>query len=358
VIKPSFENEYELKRARRSSTMKKKTVLLLMRLLISFGLIGYFLIAFSQKHGGFGEALDKFGSAFSGASLDYLLPAFLLHLVGFSLASFRWKILLRAQGIRSRYGNLFSYYFMAAFFNTLLPSTIGGDALRAVESKRLTGNATTSVMVVLVERLTGLMALIIISVSALSVKLFWRSNQKETVWVFLLAAVVGMVLLIALVHPRIAIPILRLLKKMLPEKLYRLVENAHEAVSVYYRRPGALLASLGISIIFQLNMVLYYYLLASALHQKTDPLDFMVKVPIMVFLLMVVPTINGLGIRTAGFKELMKFPEAYAFAVEFIDLGFRILYGMLGGLMFLFYRRSRQAAENERKGTTGEGVTL
>ena len=66
----------------------------------------------------------------------------------------------------------------------------------------------------------------------------------------------------------------------------------------------------------------------------------MLNVPIMIFLLMTVPAINGLGIRTASFRGLMKFPKAYALALEFIDLAFRIGYGLLGGLLFLFYRRT------------------
>ena len=60
----------------------------------------------------------------------------------------------------------------------------------------------------------------------------------------------------------------------------------------------------------------------------------------MIVLLMTIPAINGLGIRTASFKGLMKFPPAFAISGELIDLGMRIGYGLLGGLIFLFYRRT------------------
>lgn len=320
--------------------MKKKVLVLLLRLVISFGLIGYFLHLLAKKHGGLGEALEKFLSAFSGASASWLVPACLLHIVGFSLVSLRWKVLLNAQGVNTAYKKLFSFYIMAAFFNTLLPSTIGGDTVRAIESKKLTGNTTTSVMVVIVERLTGLSALVLISAAALFIKIFKSTAQPQGVWIFLAAVVGGLFLLVVLVHPRVAPLILGLLKKVLPAKIHSWLEQAYAAVNTYYKQPGALLGALGISIIFQLNMVVYYFLLARAFHQAPDPIDFMLKVPIMIFLLMTVPAINGLGIRTASFKGLMKIPAANALALEFIDLAFRIGYGLLGGLLFLFYRRT------------------
>jgi len=332
--------------------MKKKLPLLLLRLAISFGLIGYFLHALAKKHGGLAEALGKFVSAFSGASASWLVPACLLHIVGFSLVSLRWKILLKTQGVNTAYKKLFSFYFMAAFFNTILPSTIGGDTLRAIESKQLTGNTTTSVMVVIVERLTGLAALVLISAAALFIKIFESTAQLQGVLIFLAAVIGGLSLLVGMVHPRVAPLLLGHLKKVLPAKIHSWLEQACAAVNIYYKQPGALLGALGISIIFQLNMVVYYFLLAKAFHQAPDPLDFMLKVPIMIFLLMTVPAINGLGIRTASFKGLMKIPAANALALEFIDLAFRIGYGLLGGLLFLFYRRTRasggQGGEKKR----------
>jgi uncharacterized protein (TIRG00374 family) len=228
---------------------------------------------------------------------------------------------------------------MAAFFNNFLPSTIGGDTLRALESKRLTGSTTTSVMVVIVERLTGLLALVLIAVTALLIKIFNNTAPQKGIWIFLLVVIGGFSILMGMVHPKVAPWILRFLKKVLPAKIHSWLEQAYAAVAAYYKKPAALLGALGVSLIFQFNMVIYYFLIATALQREPDPVDFMLKVPVMIFLLMTVPAINGLGIRTASFKGLMKFPAAYALALECVDVAFRIGYGLLGGLVFLFYRR-------------------
>jgi uncharacterized protein (TIRG00374 family) len=321
--------------------MKRKHLGLVLRLVISAGLIGYFLYTLAKSHGGLGGALGQFVRAFSGASPSWLFPAALLHLVGFSLVSFRWQLLLSAQGVKASYRQLFSYYFMAAFFNVLLPSTIGGDAVRALESKKLTGNTATSVMVVIVERLTGLVALVLIAFTALVIKVLRGGAHHPGIWIFLAVAASVFFMMAVFFHPGLAPVILRFLKKIVPAVIYSWFEQAYAAVATYYKRPFALLGALGISIIFQLNMVTYYLFIASALHQAPEPLEFMLKVPIMLFLLMVVPAVNGIGVRTASFKGLMNFPAAYALAMEFIDLAFKIGWGLLGGLFFLFYRRKK-----------------
>jgi len=320
--------------------MKKKQIFFLLRLVVSIGLIGYFLISLSNKQGGLGTALSDIFSAFSSASIKWLIPVCLLHLVGFSLISWRWKILLKAHKVEAGYKRLFLFYFMAAFFNNFLPSTIGGDAVRAIESKKITGKATTSVMVIIIERLTGLMALVLISCSALVIKIIQNNGHKSNIWIFLILLISGFLVMAIIAYPPIATKILSLCKKFFPARIYHLLNEAYSAISIYYKRPLILLSAQLVSIIFQMNMVLYYFLIALALNQNPNFFNFMFHVPIMIILLMTIPAVNGLGVRTASFKELMKFPPAYALSGELIDLGMRIGYGLLGGLVFLIYRQS------------------
>jgi uncharacterized protein (TIRG00374 family) len=320
--------------------MKKKYISLFLRLVVSIGLIAYFINMLAQKHGGVSKGFQQFIQAFSDAPFQWLIAAGLLHIVGLSLLSLRWKILLRGQNVHSTYGQLFIYYIMAAFFNNFLPSTIGGDTIRVIESRRLTGSTTTSVMVVIVERLTGMMALVVIAGVGLLLTFIRSGGQATQAWLLLGLVIGAFFVVIFLAHPKVGPHILRMTKKILPSKIQSFFEQAYAAVEIYYKRPGTLLMAQGVSILFQINIVLYYFFIARALHQDPDPIEFMVKMPIVIFLLMTVPAVNGIGVRTAGFKGLMGFEPVYALAVESIDLGFRILYGMFGGLVFLFYKRA------------------
>jgi len=321
----------------------------MLRVFISAGLIGFFIFSLAKEQGGLAAALDKFSMAFGGADITWLVPAFLAHLLGFSLVSLRWGILLRPQGVNAPFGQLFLYYFMAAFFNTFLPSTIGGDAVRAIESKKLTGDAGTSVTVIIIERLSGMLALVFIALTALAVKFNRTVGESMAGGGFVIGVLVGFACLIVLAHPAVAPKILKLTAKFLPAKVQAFLEKAYGVVSAYFKYPGSLVSALGVSVLFQLNMVAYYYFIARALNRSPDPVDFLFKAPILIFLLMTVPTVNGIGVRTYVFIQLMKFPKALALSAEAIDLGLKYIYGLLGGLVFLLYRRGERKNSKSHK---------
>lgn len=318
--------------------MKKKSLGLAIRIILSLGLVGYFLWMLSQKHDGLGEAFGAFSEAFKSAEYGYLVMAFSLHFVGFILGSLRWKVLLAAQGSLSSLGRLFLFYVRAAFFNTFLPSTIGGDTVRVLDSRELTGKTTTSAIVVIIERITGLIALVLISLTGLMLKLSGKTGDVRVIYLFIGLALGGFLLAILLFHPKIAPVWINLLKKILPKKIQAIVDQAHEAIAVYYKHPVHFLGALGISLLFQLNMVLYIFLIGCGLNQNPGVVDYLMRVPVFMFLMMVVPAINGLGVRTAGFKELLRFPVANALAGEVIELGLRLIVGLTGGIVFLVTR--------------------
>ena len=92
-------------------------------------------------------------------------------------------------------------------------------------------------------------------------------------------------------------------------------------------------------------MVVYYYFISRSLGHSPDFIDFMSKAPILIFLLMTIPSVNGIGVRTAVFGSLMKFPAASALSVEVIDLGMRMMLGLFGGVFFLFHKRRGSGKE-------------
>ena len=321
--------------------MKRKHLALLVRVLVSSLLVGYFVRTLAHRHGGIISAWEKFISVFSHTNPLWLLAAAALMALGYNLLTLRWKILLTAQGHTAPYKRLLLYYFMSTFFNTFLPSTIGGDTLRVVKSRSDTSRGSMSLVVVVIERLSGLAALMIISAIGLLLDGPFRNSPNRIIFsvIVLLAALA--ILSAVLIHPRPSAYWLTPIQKRLPKRLRPRVHQVMAALWAFYRKPASLLGCLCISIVFQANMVVYYYCIARALGETPDIHSFIVHVPIMIFLLMTIPAINGLGVRTAGFQTLMRFPPAFALAAEFLDLGFRILVGMMGGVVFLFHRTHR-----------------
>jgi uncharacterized membrane protein YbhN (UPF0104 family) len=50
--------------------------------------------------------------------------------------TWRWRVLLDAQGVHVPRSRLLSSYLVAIFFNNFLPSNIGGDVVRITNTAR------------------------------------------------------------------------------------------------------------------------------------------------------------------------------------------------------------------------------
>ena len=111
--------------------------------------------------------LDEVWLAFAEADKWLIVGAFLLYFVGLCIIASRWKLLLRVQGVSASFFTLVKSMMVAIFFNNFLPSTIGGDAMRAYDTWKLGGGKTQSVSIVFIDRLLGVFTLFILALLAL-----------------------------------------------------------------------------------------------------------------------------------------------------------------------------------------------
>src|SRR5205085_667698 len=59
------------------------------------------------------------------ASVPWLMFAFALYTLNVAAGTWRWHVLLDAQGVRLKRRTLFGSFLVANFFNNFLPSNIG-----------------------------------------------------------------------------------------------------------------------------------------------------------------------------------------------------------------------------------------
>ena len=71
--------------------------------------------------------------------------------------------LLRAQHIEVEPRRLTESIWVSMFFNNFLPSNIGGDVVRIADTAPAAGSKTLATTVILVDRVLGLTALVIVS---------------------------------------------------------------------------------------------------------------------------------------------------------------------------------------------------
>ena len=102
----------------------------------------------------------------SQASVGYVGVALLIELFNVMPRGLRWRALLVTQGTREPFLRLLAIYLVGSFFNNFLPSNVGGDSVRMLRLGQLTGRGADAASSVLVERLCGLLAVLLMGVAA------------------------------------------------------------------------------------------------------------------------------------------------------------------------------------------------
>lgn len=306
---------------------KKKFLLNTLKIAISVTLIVWLL---------WDTNLTEIFASIASANLLLVVLAGSLHLVGFTISAYRWRLLLRTQGTDGSIPYLIKSYIVSMFFNNFLPSTIGGDTVRAYDSYRLGKSKTAAVAVVFVDRFLGLLALMLFAV----VSVFFADQLIQnipllTLWIVLgVAGMMAVVWLIFMPSQRVA-NLIATIRFPIFKKLRHLVD----AFLAFQGRKDALVGALFLSLLLQANVVIHYYLIAKALALPIPILSFFLIIPLVTVLMMLPISVNAIGIRENAFVFFFAAygvikPEAVAFA--WIAYGLVLIQGVLGGIVYAF----------------------
>lgn len=83
-------------------------------------------------------------SALKTVDVYFLLIAASIQIMNIPIRSYNWKQLLSVQGIHIPSKTLISITLVGAFFNNFLPTSMGGDVVRAYEISKLSNQTVRS----------------------------------------------------------------------------------------------------------------------------------------------------------------------------------------------------------------------
>ena len=316
--------------------MQKKTLFLLLKISLSVALI----LWITQD-----VALDSVFAVITDSSGSLLILAFSLFFIGYVIAAFRWRTLIRVQDGDAPIFFLVRSFMVALFFNNFLPSTVGGDVVRMYDSWRLGNSKTDAVTVVLVDRFLGVIVLFCFALLAL---VFDETVAGEvpfiTAWVTAGLAGMGIATWLFLKIPVSTMQRLSFAKNGVMARVGGILEKVHRSFQAYRQAPSAILRALGLSVLLQVNVVVHFILVARAVGIDVPVESMFLIIPVAVFIMMVPISINAIGVREAVFVFLFSLygvqsVEALAFA--WIAYSFTLLQGVLGGLVFALRREKR-----------------
>lgn len=277
---------------------------------------------------------DHSGLANLLASLDPLIfsAGTLLYVLGQALSTYRWQLLLEAEGIPVPYRTLLSFYSQGMFFNLFLPTLIGGDAVRGHQIYRYTGGNEASLASILVERLTGFAALLGIALLALCVG-GSSTRDPAVTWLTLGTSFLFFLGTATALHPRLKPLVERLPGRGLRAK----VLGIYEALQRYRRLGKALRQTLGLSLGLQATVIYSYFLVAKALGLTVPLGPFFLLVPLVIVIAMIPVSLGGLGIREGAALYLFAKVGLESTSALAMSLGWFlliILASLPGGLLF------------------------
>jgi conserved hypothetical protein len=313
----------------------KPVLIFLLKLLVSAGLIAYFL---SRIH------IERFLQTFRSANFSYIALALGVYLVTQCVSAVRWTVLSRPLGIKTPFRDLVQYYLIGMFFNLFAPSTVGGDVTRIYylvkdEEAHAQGRPVTTVhaaMSVLMDRAIGMVVLVWIGALALLLFPYYAVPHTIRTVTFLLA--LGLLAGVALAPA---------LRRFLPEDGHQLAVKLRLALRSYRLHWRALMAAGMLSLVVHLIQAWMHTVMARALGLEL-PFSFCLIVYPLVGTFSAIPiSLNGLGLREGGYIFLLAVvgigtEQAIAFGI----LLFLIvaLDSLLGGLIFLFQQMPRPNA--------------
>ncbi|HEX8911197.1 MAG TPA: lysylphosphatidylglycerol synthase transmembrane domain-containing protein, partial [Humisphaera sp.] len=96
------------------------------------------------------------------ADWAYLAAGILLLPLSYLITSYRWHVLLEAQQIHIGMARTFVINMVGAFYNSFMPGSTGGDLAKAYYAAKHTTHRTRAVLTVIVDRVMGLLALLVL----------------------------------------------------------------------------------------------------------------------------------------------------------------------------------------------------
>ena len=252
------------------------------------------------------------------------------------LSSWKWQVILRAQGITASGWRLFWLYMVGYFFNTVLPTNVGGDVVRAWALGKSTGENAKAFASVFIERFTGLTALILVAVAAFGAAL----HKLWDPWLALAmgVAVAGyLALLVVVLNERYLAWLERKAPARILRKIILKLKKFQEAILSIRSERGALLFAMANSFLFYLAAVVNVWVSALAFRSPLSFIDALIITPIVMVIMMLPISVGGIGLAEWAYFftfDRMGFTGAVGLSVALLMRVKALATGILGGIYY------------------------
>ena len=290
------------------------------------------------------KKLSEMRQALAHARFQWLAAGVLSYFVVEAAAAFRWHVLLKVQGIRLTAPRVSGLFLIGMFYNQFLPGGTGGDIIKSYLLLKETDRKAGALLAVVFDRFIGLVALVVITVTLVSMRFDLLSQTHETrryLWILIILLGVSIASLVVsfLVS---GFNLFHLLPHKFPgrEKLIEIAAAYH----LYARHWIASLVAFLASLVAHLSTFTTFLCAAYALRADVIVTDFFAVMPIERTISALPISFAGVGLRERVLQTMLHqvcgVPEGVAVLIGSLSFLMMVLCCLPGGIVYFFYRPS------------------
>ncbi len=279
------------------------------------------------------------------ADYRWVGAAILAYLVVEIAAAVRWQILLRVQNIRLNFPRLSGLFLIGMFYNQFLPGGTGGDIIKSyLLLKETPDKKAGALLAVVFDRLIGLVALVAITVTLVSLRFDLLSQTWETqrlLWILLVLLGTSITALLTSFIVS-GFNLFYLLPHKFPgrEKLIEISAAYH----LYARHWFGTLLAFGASLVAHLATFTTFLCVAYAFHAGVKLIDFFAVLPVERTITALPISFAGVGLREQVLQVMLNnlcgVPVAVAKLIGTMSFLVILICCAPGGVVYFFYKPS------------------
>lgn len=243
----------------------------------------------------------QFWMALRGSRVGVIAFAWILLVGGLTISAYKWQQLLLVHALRYRLALLVRWYLVAAFLNQFLPSSIGGDGFRIYKTWKNERAKSASVVAIVLERVTGMIALAILGVAASAVLYLQRGDGLAGV--VAITGSLGLIAGLAIVFLAVR---LRLFDRLARGRVgAKWLAGSVALIRDFKRHPQKISLVGAISFGFHVNKIVVVWLLLVSLGERPSLLELTVALFAVELAGLLPISIGGLGVVEGSFIVAM-----------------------------------------------------
>lgn len=226
-----------------------------------------------------------------------------------ALMTFKWLLLLRAQGVHVPFCRALTIYCVSSFWGQVLPMTVGGDVVRLWLTTRLTSALDTVVASIAMERLLGFVAALLVGLVGLLILgevVELGADLSRLWWAAIAVVAAGVAAFVLSLSQTVFDATYRLMPMRLSRtKLVQRVQQMHQAYLDYRRHRRSLQSFFCLTLVEQLMPILFVWLAARAFDVELSMLVAAGVVPLATLVTRIPISLAGIGVYEGAFMLLL-----------------------------------------------------